>query len=148
MGKIINTNGETVGGMVLFDAAGDVPVGTGANTATKKNLLAISAHGNSSTEHTLDMSANTQHSITLNATGVTLSITDPGDGIDPMCRVRITDNSAAVALTWQKTGGGGTFVWANDDELATTAGASDVYTVWLWRVATDTYDCGYVEMGF
>jgi hypothetical protein len=160
----------------IWDVAGDVAVGTGANTAAVVNVavqqllgrltagavkgisvtelfynlimsLGIEAHGNLGAAHTLDMSAAFQHSGTVDQ-ACTISITDPG--VSCMCRIRLTKSADATAraLTWQKTGGGGTFLWAGNVALSSLTQNAGVYDVILWRVAADTYDCSYITMGF
>jgi hypothetical protein len=101
--------------------------------------IAMTAHGAAGATETFDMTTAWNHSVTLDTAATTFSITDPGCTGCPVLFIRITDDDAAVTLTWQKTGGGGTFKWA---------GGSGVYDVIIKRVAADTYDCSYVTMGW
>lgn len=128
----------------LYTAEGDVAVGSGTSTATKRNILKVYAHGNCGAEETFDLSAYAKHSATIDQAATTINITDPGD--DRQSSIRLTP-SADSALTWQKTGGGGTFVWANDAELATVTNGNKVL-VWIDRQAADSYWLGYMPIGW
>jgi hypothetical protein len=110
-------------------------------------ITAIVAHGDLGATHTLDMGVSNQHSGTVDQ-DTTISITDPG--VDCVCRIRLTKSADATAraITIQKTGGGGTFVWANNTALESLTQNAGVYDIVLWRVAADTYDCSYLNIGF
>ena len=135
---------------------GRVKIGDGATAWTSLTyrfvnfydaVVAITAVGDMGAAHTFDLSVTNQYSFTVSQ-AATISLTDPG--INCMIRLRITKDATATAraLTWQKTGGGGTFLWANNTVLASLTENAGVYDVILWRVAADTYDCSYATMGF
>ena len=98
---------------------------------------------------TLNMATAWNHYGTVDA-AATLSITDPGCTGWPWLSIRMTKDATATAraLTLQKTGGGGTFLWGSNDTLESLTENGGVYYVFLKRIAADTYDCFYQTMGF
>jgi hypothetical protein len=127
-----------------FAAAGGVLVGTGAGTAAERNLTYIYAHGNCGADETFLLASYANHSATIDQAATTLNITDPGDGVKSFLYLT---PSAASTLTWQKTGGGGTFTWINGAALTTVANGNKVI-VQIVRIAADDYWLGYLPVGW
>lgn len=114
------------------------------------------AHGAAGATHDINMGnlgfadPSWNHSITIDQ-DTELWIRDPDCLGVPMCRIRMTKSADDVArnVVLKKAGGAaGTFLFGNNDDVSPLTENGGVVNLWLWRIAADTWDCGYLNMGF